>query len=256
MALSIEACLIDLDGTVYEGQRPVEGVADAVDSLRRAGFPFCFTTNTSRKPRSQIVERLKGWGIGVSKDRMFTAPVAAASWLREQGFGRISVLLPEAALEEFGGFEITDVDPEVVLVGDLGWAWTFDRLNTAFRALNEGARLVAIHRNRAWDAGDGLQVDAGAFVAALEYAADCRATLVGKPSTAFFETAAGMLGVPLDHVAVVGDSLETDITGGRAAGCRCILVRTGLGRFAPAVPDPEPDLILTSIAELPQQLGI
>lgn len=252
-----EGCVIDLDGTLYFAGEPITGAAEAVDRLRSAGVPICFATNTTRRPRSALVDQLAAMGIVVRPDELHTAPVAAASWLAGRGARRVSLLLAEATFEEFGDFEVDHQLPDHVVVGDLGEAWTFEILNRAFSALNTGAQLVAIQKNRSWDAGNGLQLDAGPFVAALEYATGQEAVLVGKPSTAFFETAAGALGLSLDRVAVVGDGVATDVAGGQAAGCRGVALRTGTFREEQLVElERPPDAILDSIADLPDWMGM
>jgi HAD superfamily hydrolase (TIGR01458 family) len=252
-----EGLVLDLDGTVYFGNQPVPGVAEAIEKLRQAGVPMCFATNTTRRPRSDLVARLASMGIEVSADELFTAPVAAARWLAEVGATRVSLLLAGPTYEEFSGFTLDDETPEYVVVGDLGEEWTFDRLNRAFRALMHGAALVAIQKNRFWDPGGGLCLDAGPFVAALEYASGRDAVLVGKPSTAFFATAAGFVGVPLDRVAAVGDSVVNDVVGGQRAGCLGVAVRTGTFRntHLEGLERP-PDAVLDSLAALPAWLGL
>jgi HAD superfamily hydrolase (TIGR01458 family) len=249
--------VIDLDGTLYVGNQAVPGAAAAVTALRTAGVPLCFATNTTRRPRSALVERLAAMGIEIDAAELHTAPVAASRWLAAEGVQRVSLLLAEATFEEFAGFEGDDRQPEAVVVGDLGEAWTFERLNRAFLALQAGARLVAIHKNRFWDPGCGPRLDAGPFVAALEYAAGCQAVLVGKPSAAFYRTAAASLGLPLEQVAAVGDNVENDVFGAQAAGCRGIAVRTG--SFCQELLDGaqrQPDVVLDSIADLPGWLGV
>lgn len=249
-------CVIDLDGTLYEGGVAIEGAAEALTRLRRAGIPVVFATNTTRHPRRVLVERLRVMGIGVAGDELHTAPRAAAAWLRRQEARRLMLLLPEAAWGEFAAFEVVAASPDHVVVGDLGEAWTFERMNTAFRALLGGAKLVAIHKNRFWNPGGGRQLDAGPFVAALEYAAGTTAVLVGKPSPAFFETAAGTLGVPFGQVLVVGDAVLNDVRGGQAAGCRTVAVRTGSFREEDLEAlDTPPEAVLDSIADLPEYLG-
>jgi len=246
----------NLDGTVYIGDDPIPGAAKAIEHLRRAGVPMCFATNTTRRPRSDLVTRLASMEVEVSADELFTAPVAAARWLAGVGATRVSLLLPEPTVEEFHQFSLDDEAPEYVVVGDLGEEWTFDRLNRAFRALMRGAALVAIQKNRFWDPGGGLCLDVGPFVAALEYASGCDAVLVGKPSTAFFETAAGFLGLPLDRVVVVGDSVVNDVVGGQRAGCLGVAVRTGIFRDEHLGSlDQPPDAVLDSLADLPGWLG-
>jgi phospholysine phosphohistidine inorganic pyrophosphate phosphatase len=252
-----DACVIDLDGTLFHAGRAIPGASAAISALRAAGVALCFATNTTRRPRSALVDRLRGMGIEVLPEELHTAPVAAAVWLQERRARRVSLLLAEETFEEFAAFERDDARPDHVVVGDLGDGWTFEVLNRAFRALLAGAGLVAIHKNRSWDPGGGLQLDAGPFVAALEYASGVEAVLVGKPSTAFFATAARTLGVSRDRVAVVGDSVTNDVVGGQRAGCLGVAVRTGSFRDVELDRlERRPDAILDSIADLPAWLGI
>ena len=252
-----DACIIDLDGTVYVSDVVVPGAVDAITSVRDAGLPLCFATNTTRRPRSELVTRLDAMGITIDAHELFTAPVAAARWLAAAGAERLSLLLAEATFEEFDGFTLEDSNPDHVVVGDLGEEWTYDRLNSAFRALMGGARLVAIQKNRFWDPGHGLCLDAGPFVAALEYAGGSEAVLVGKPSTPFFVTAADSLGMPTGRVAVVGDSVANDVVGGQKAGCLGVAVRTGTFRSEHLEGlDRPPDAVLDSITDLPAWLGL
>ncbi len=251
------AVLLDVDGTLLEGGRPVPGADRAVAFLRREGIPFRLATNTTRMPRRLLARRLAGCGIEVRAEEILSAPRAAAWWLAARGRRRVLPLLPEATLEDLEGLEVVEAEAEAVLVGDLGAAWTFEVLQRAFRELLEGAELVAVQRNRWWDPGDGPVLDAGPFVAALEYAAGASATLVGKPSPPFFRAAAERLGVEPGEILVVGDSPENDVAGAVAAGLRTALVRTGRGRAAdPARLDPRPELVLDSVADLPTALGL
>jgi HAD superfamily hydrolase (TIGR01458 family) len=254
---SPQGLVIDLDGTLYFGSNAIPGAAGAITRLRRGNVPMCFATNTTRRPRSQLLSRLASMGIDIESKELLTAPVAAARWLAGVGATRVSLLLPEPTFEEFEEFSIDDETPEYVVVGDLGREWTFDRLNLAFRALDGGAVLVAIQKNRFWDPGDGLRLDAGPFVAALEYASEREAVLVGKPSAAFFATAADYLGVQLDRVAVVGDSVSNDVVGAQQAGCLGVAVRTGTfhEEHLKGIERP-PDAVLDSIAELPSWIGL
>ena len=251
---SIEGLLIDLDGTVYLGRELISGSVAAIDRLRALDIPFVFTTNTSRMCRSDITASLGSLGLVVEEKEVFSAPVAAARWLRDEGVRRVHLLVSESTRADFADFEITGDCPDAVLVGDLGSEFTFERLNEGFKSLRSGARLVAIHRNRFWLTDDGPTLDAGPFVAALEYASRQQATLVGKPSTAFFAAACSLLGIRREGLAVVGDDFETDVRGGRAAGLTTIQVRTG--KFDPALleeaaPAERPDHLVTSIVDVP-----
>jgi len=251
-----DGVLLDLDGTVYQEGRPIPGAAEALTELRRAEIPFRFTTNTTRRPRSALVGQLHALGIPSRPEEILSAPVAAADWLRTHRMKRIYLLLAEATRVEFTGFVFDDQKPDAVVVGDFGEAWTFEVLNQAFRCLMDGAELLAVQRNRYWHTDGGLSLDAGPFVAALEVGSGKTATLVGKPSAAFFAAAARELGLPPDRIAVVGDDFESDAAGARAAGMIGVAVRTGKYRKR----DEEQaqaaaDAVLDSVADLPSWLG-
>ncbi len=250
------ALLIDLDGTVYDDDRGLPGVADALAQLRDRGIPLRFVTNTTRLPRGALGARLRAMGVAASADEVLTAPRAAADWLESQGLRRVALYLAEPSHEEFARFEVTRERPDAVVVGDLGADWTFERLNEAFRAVRDGARLVAIQKNRYWSTAGTLTLDAGPFVAALEYAAATEATVVGKPSAAFFAAAARSLALPPAAIAMVGDDVESDIGGAQRAGMRGVLVRTGKYRSGDETrTGVRPDAVLGSVADLPEWLG-
>lgn len=249
--------LLDLDGTVYEQDRPIPGVADAVRRLREAGIAVAYCTNTTRMPRRALRDRLAGFGIEAAPETIVTAPAAAAAWLTDLGLRRIALYVAAPTFEEFAAFTLDDASPEAVVLGDLAAGWTFDVLNRAFRQALAGARLVALQRNRYWKTADGLALDAGPFVAAIEYAAGAEATVVGKPSAAFFDLAVRALGVPRERVVVVGDDVTTDVQGAQAAGLRAVLVRTG--KYRPGderAITPPPDAVVESAAVLPELVGL
>jgi HAD superfamily hydrolase (TIGR01458 family) len=179
----------------------------------------------------------------------------AARWLAEQGVSRVQLLLTDDAQKDFDGFEITIDRPEVVVVGDLGSAFDFEILNSAFLAVKDGARLVALQKGRYWQTRDGLALDAGAFVAALEYATETEAELIGKPNRAYFDTALADLGIEPKRVAMIGDDILLDISGAQAAGMLTILVLSGKYVYDSQQPvSTKPDWTLDSIADLPNLL--
>ena len=254
---SVRGVILDLDGTVYEAGRLIAGAREAVDAIRRAALPLRFATNTTRRPRGALVERLAEFGIDAAPSDIITAPRAAAVWLAARDVRRVALHIADATTAEFADFAVDERAPEAVVIGDLGAAWTFDRLNRAFRQLQAGARFVALQKNRYWQTADGLTLDAGAFVAALEYAAGRPATVVGKPSAAFFQGAADSMGLALADIAVVGDDIDSDVRGALAAGAQGVLVRTGKFRATDLeTPGPVPDAVIDSVASVPRLLGM
>jgi len=247
--------LLDLDGTVYEDDGLIAGADAAIEALRAGGVPVRFVTNTTRVPRATIAGWLEDFGVPATADDIFTPPLAAVAWLRAWGIRRVAICLPESSFAEFAEFEIVENDPQAVVVGDLGRAWSFDSMNRVFRWLLDGAEFVALHRNRYWKVEGEWALDVGAFVAAFEYATGRQATLVGKPSRPMFEAAARSMKLELADVAMVGDDLQADIGGAQAIGIQGIVVRTGKYRGAELESsDVKPDLVVDSLAALPNLL--
>jgi HAD superfamily hydrolase (TIGR01458 family) len=143
---------------------------------------------------------------------------------------------------------LTDDHPDYVLVGDLGEDFTYARLNPAFRHLMDGAELLALQKNRYWQTDVGLSLDAGPFVAALEFASGKKASVVGKPEREFFRLALEDIGLEAGQVAMVGDDAEADVAGAKRAGLVGIQVRTGKWRADAG----EADLVIDSVADLPR----
>jgi HAD superfamily hydrolase (TIGR01458 family) len=249
---NIKGFLIDLDGVLYIEDQVIAGAVETVNWLRDQGFPFRFLTNTTMRSRDSLVAKLLRFGIQADPGEMFSTAVVAAKWLADKGVSRVQLLLTEDAQADFAGFEITASQPEVVVVGDLGEQFTFDILNSAFLAVKAGARLVALQKGRYWQTKNGLAIDAGAFVAALEYATETVAELIGKPNRAYFDMALADIGLDPSQVAMIGDDIYMDINGAQAVGMPTILVRTGKYQFdVDANPSVEPDWTIDSIADLP-----
>jgi phospholysine phosphohistidine inorganic pyrophosphate phosphatase len=253
------AILLDLDGTLYTDAGPIPGAVEALAELRRRGVPFRFVTNTTRRSRRLLAERLAGYGFEVKPTEIITAVMSGVALLRERGMRRVAALVAPETLEDFAEFELESPRPEAVVVGDLGEAWDYATMNRAFHFLMDGAELLALQRDRYWLRGEQLALDAGPFVAALEYATGKTATVCGKPSAAFYRAALASLGSraqqrPKDAV-MVGDDLWGDVEGAQRAGLTAWMVRTGKFRDdAVAQSGIAPDRIISSVAELPALL--
>lgn len=258
--MTVSAYLLDLDGTLYAGDAAIPGASVALERLRASRTPFQLVTNTTSRSRRSIVERLRGYGLEVGPDEVVTATLAGVELIRERGFGRVAPFVPPGALEDMQGLELlggTSGHPpgaaDVVVLGDLGERWSFALLQEAFELLMAGAALVALSRDRYFRQGTRLALDAGPFVAALEYAAAAAAEVAGKPSAVFFGAAVRRLGLSVDRsIAMVGDDLWSDVEGAQRAGLQGWLVRTGKFREDTLrTSGIVPDRMLASIADLP-----
>ncbi len=254
------AFFLDLDGTLLDETGPVAGAVETVDTLRHRGVPFRILTNTSRHSRRRVRSRLSEHGFDVTSDEVFTAVHAGAAWLGARSIRRIAPFVSDDALEDLAAFELVggasgrsrDEVPEAVVVGDMGDGWTHAILNEALRYLLDGAALVALQRGKYWRGPTGLEVDAGGYVAALEYAANTESVVCGKPNTEFFFGAVASLDRAADRrIAMIGDDVWNDIAGAQRSGLQGWLVRTGKFREdVLAGSGIHPDRIIDSVAAL------
>jgi HAD superfamily hydrolase (TIGR01458 family) len=252
----IDAVLLDLDGVLYVEGELLPGADEAVKRLRGAGIALRFVTNTTAHSRSQTLEKLRDFGIELEEDELVTPAALARRHCEDAGHRTVALIMNDDVKADFEGLEEADTDVDAVIMGDLGEQFGFRILNQAFRLVMDGAELVALQKNRFWLTAEGLSLDAGPFVAAIEYATGKDAFVVGKPSPRFFEIVLADLGADRDSVAMAGDDIETDIGGALDAGIAAVLVRTGKYR-EDFVRDSgiDPTATIDSVAELPELLG-
>ena len=225
----IKGFLIDLDGVLYVGDTPVEGAQEAIELLRKRKYRYRFVSNTTRKSRRKIVERLETMGFAIPEEKIFTPPIAALAYMKKTGKKRGYLLVTEGVEQDFeeAGMCSSQNLIDCVIIGDAGDRITYTSLNTAFRHLMMGAELIALEKDRYWMAPEGLSLSAGPFVKALEFATGTAATIIGKPSKTFFDRALKDMCLQPDQVAMIGDDIITDIGGAHEMGMKSVLVRTG-----------------------------
>ena len=251
----LRGILLDLNGVFYDDNELLPGAADALADIRKRKLPCRFTTNTTTLNQQAIVQRLQGMGLSVEPSEILSPVAAAVLYLKSLGKPRCHLILREELKGEFADFESAHTNPDVVVVGDIGDRWNYAIMNQLFHMLMYGARLVALHRGRYWQAESDLRIDIGAFVAGLEYATGHQATVIGKPSESFFAMALASLNLPAGQVLMVGDDIDNDVGGAQAAGIPGVLVKTGKYRpEASARSRVKPHRVLDSIANLPQLL--
>jgi HAD superfamily hydrolase (TIGR01458 family) len=238
-------------------EEAVPGAAEALRRLRAAGIPIRLITNTTMRPKRTILERLERLGIEADPEELLTPATLAAGRCAAAGYKSVSLVVLDELREDLQGLDEHGDSVDAVIVGDLGEEWDYEILNHAFEGLMDGAALIALQKNRYWETAEGLSLDAGPFVAALEYATGREAEVVGKPSPAFFDLALGELGVPAERGAMVGDDVEADVGGAMEAGLAGVLVRTGKYREdLVRESGVEPTATVDSIADVPGLLSI
>ncbi len=234
---------------------PIPGAADAVVALRDAGHRLRFVTNSTTSTRAALADRLRRAGIELDPSELQTTAAAAAALLAGK---RVLALTMPSLIEDLEGVELVGEGADAVLIGgadedaETNRVFSYMNLARAFSELQGGAELYCLHKNRWWQTARGPLLDAGAFVAGLEYAAETEAVVVGKPSPAYFDAALAVLDAEPAMTWMVGDDVEADIGGAQRCGLRTVLVRTG--KFRPDALERSgvsPDGVISSIAQLP-----
>jgi HAD superfamily hydrolase (TIGR01458 family) len=252
------AILLDVDGVLHVSGEPIPGAVDAVRRLRADGHRLRFVTNSTTMSRRELAEKLRSMGFTLDDDELQTTGGVAARVLAGK---RVLALTMPGILDDLEGMQLIGMNADAVLVGgadeteEPNRIYSYLNLNRAFLELLAGAELYCLHRNRWWQTAEGPRLDAGAIVAGLEYASGTEATVLGKPSPAYFAAALEALDADPDMTWIVGDDLEGDMGGGQALGMRTVLVRTG--KFRPDDLDHtsiSPDGIVSSVAQLPDWL--
>ena len=252
------AILLDVDGVFHVSGEAIPGGAEAVRVLREAGHRLRFVTNNTTRTRAVLAEELRGLGVELEDEELQTTPRAAARALAGK---RVLALTMAAIVEDLEGVDLCGENAEAVLVGgadetdETGRVFSYMNLARAFAELEGGADLYCLHKNPWWQTARGPLLDSGAFVAGLEYAAEIEATVLGKPSAAYFAAAVEALDAAPEMTWMVGDDVDADIAGAQRFGMRTVLVRTG--KFRPDAVERGnvvPDALLSSIAELPAWL--
>jgi HAD superfamily hydrolase (TIGR01458 family) len=252
------AILLDVDGVLHVSGEPIRGAPQAVRQLRENGHRLRFVTNNTTRARRSLADELRALGFELDDDELQTTALSAA---RKLAGKRVLALTMAAVLEDLDTVELVGEDAEAVLLGgadeteESNRVFSYMNLARAFAELQGGADLYCLHRNRWWQTARGPLLDSGCFVAGLEYAADREATVVGKPSTAYFAAAVEALDAEPELTWMVGDDIDTDVAGAQRFGLRTALVRTG--KFRPDELERnaiEPDVVLSSVAELPRWL--
>ncbi len=250
--------LLDIDGVLHVSGQATPGAPEAVDELRRVGHSLRFVSNNSTRPRGVLAEELREMGFTIDDDELQTTPTAAARELKGK---RVLALVMAAVVPDLDGLELVGDHAEAVLIGgcdetlEPNQVFSYMNLARAFAEIQAGAAFYCLHKNRWWQTARGPLLDAGAFVAGLEYATGVDAVVLGKPSPSYFAAALDALDAEPERTWLVTDDAEEDVPGARLFGMKTALVRTG--KFRPETLERArvaPDIVVSSLAHFPALL--
>ena len=253
MSLShITHLIIDMDGVLYHGDRPMPMLCEFFRFLRERSIPFILATNNSTRTPDEYADKLARMGVQVSPDEILVSGQATARFLaREYPRGtRVHVFgmpaLKQALTEE--GFVLADEDVQLV-IASMDRAITFEKLKRATLLIRGGARFIATNLDPTNPSEEGLIPGTGTMIVALETASGVKATAIGKPEPTMYQLAMEQMGASPETTAAIGDRADTDILGGKRAGLTTICVLSGSSDRAEAEAF-EADMIFDDIAHL------
>ena len=249
--------IFDLDGTVYLGDRPLDGAARTIEQLRARGDKVVFLSNKPIATRESYAKKLTRMGIPTSVDDVLNSSLITARYLRKvlKPGEQVYVLGEEPLVEELRNHDIpicTDWSEAQYVILSWDRKLTYDKLNDVFQAAVRGAKIIATNPDRTCPMENGEVPDTGALIGAIEGATGRPIDLVtGKPSPIAAEEAVKHLGLDYSSCYMVGDRLETDIKMGNDTGMQSVLVLTGVSTREMALASPHrPRYILESLKEL------
>jgi 4-nitrophenyl phosphatase len=257
----IRGVVLDVDGTLVEGDEPLPGAAAGVDTIRTAGLPLAACSNNPTKGAEAYVERLGAAGFDVSPSEVVTAATATGAYLRENYptdpiyvFGEASV---RERLVERNLHVVDDPADATVVVASIDYDFGYDDMARAIETVGEETTFLGTDPDLVIPTGDGFAPGSGAIVNALAGVIGREPDVIpGKPSTTILNLLVDRLDVSAENLLVVGDRLDTDIELGERAGATTALVTTGVTDAADvAESDHDPDYVLDSLTEIERVLA-
>ena len=257
---SYEAAILDLDGTVYLGDRLIAGVDESIATLREVVGRVLFLTNKAIARRQDYSEKLQRLGVEATVDDVVNSGWVTAQYVRETYPDSEAFVVGETPLlDEFrdADVETTTERPGDLVVASMDREFDYETLDIALRTLDGGAPFLATNPDRTCPTQEGAIPDAAGMIGAIEgVTGETVDEILGKPSPRMIETALDRVGVDPERCLMVGDRIETDIRMGERAGMTTVLVLSGVtDRETIDAVDVDPDFVLESLADVNDVLG-
>lgn len=203
--------------------------------LHEQSIPYMLATNNSSKSPADYVAKLGRMDVrGVEEARILTSGIATATYMQSRFAPGTRVFVVgghgvRGALDDAGFDTSTDSKDriEVVVVG-VDFDLTYEKMKIATYAIRAGAEFIGTNPDVTFPTPEGLSPGAGSLVAMLETSSEQKATIIGKPYPAMFETALTTMQVSAENTLMIGDRMNTDIIGAKAVGMPTALVFSGV----------------------------
>ena len=257
---SFDHFVFDLDGVIYSGEKTIGKSPEVLEALRKNKKDIRFITNNPSRSPSDYAEKLRGLGIRSHDGEFVTSPMATASMIREKlssekwktvfiaGSDYLKNEVRKTGLVEVSGNDSLGAD--LVVIGSHP-GFNLEEIKAASIAIGNGADFIGTNGDSFYPCEHGRAPATGALLASVEAASGKKAVTAGKPEKYMFDILEKSGVAPTKKTLLVGDSLRTDIVGGRKAGYSTALVMTGVANKTDLEGNAvKPDFIIENISFL------
>lgn len=250
--------ILDLDGVVYKGDKPIKPTIEGINYFSEKGIRIGFITNTSVKSVDLIRKKLRNFGILCDTKYIVTSSLAVAEFLLERKIKKCLVIggepvLPQLLLER--KIKVVDFYENGIEAFVVGYTKNFNYriLRYAQKSISSGALFICTDRDSLFASGKEKKPGTGWIVSAIESVTDKSPIIIGKPNTYSIKLLIKKMKLCLDEVFIVGDNLESDILAGKNIGIQSCLLLGGVSSLKDIGDLPKskrPDFVLNSFSDL------
>ena len=245
--------LIDMDGVLVHGSRPIPGARNFIQTLLEQERKFLVVTNNALYTTRDLAHLLQVAELDIPEENIYTSAVATAEFLEDQLPQGKAFVIGEVGLTEAIhriGYVQTPINPDYVVLGETT-SYSFDQITIAIRLINDGASFIATNPDLTGPVEQGIIPSTGAMAALIEAATGKAPLYIGKPNPLMMRSALNHLGVHSEDSFMIGDNMRTDILAGISAGMDTILVLTGVTNEKDIAKYPyRPKYVFESIGDL------
>ena len=219
--------MLDLDGTVYKGDKLIDGVAEAIENMREQGVQVLFCTNNSSKLPKSIANKLNNLGIDCNEDEIISSGAMAIHYIWDHNLTNVFVSGTDELKKEFEKNNIRLCEPdktETFLIA-MDPDFNYSRLTEGLRAATIAKKIIVCNQDRFFEKEDGIYPGNGGMVSSILYCSNRKVDVViGKPGTYMIEYAEKKYSLKKEEILVIGDSVESDIQMANNYGCKSLLI--------------------------------
>ncbi|MBS3811893.1 MAG: HAD-IIA family hydrolase [Halanaerobiales bacterium] len=256
--LNTKLFIFDMDGTIYLGQKLIDGVVDLLDVLDNKYINYIFLTNNSSKNSEDYKTKLANLGIKAELKKIVNAGEVTAGHIKKiksEDENRVYVVGTQSLKDVFEnyGFEVVNSRKNVdFLVLGFDTSLTYQKLWDAHYLINSGVKYFATNPDQVCPLEKGRSMpDCGAITSLLKTSTGQIPKVIGKPNVEMINYISEKFDADKRSITMVGDRLYTDIKMAEDSNINSILVLSGETKRSDLKSSTiKPDFVLKDIAEL------